>query len=88
MKAKENNSTEDDIWRCSDPKVGDLIFSYLIKELTEEDAKKFEEHLCKCAKCKSDKIRLDTVISIVRENPANFFGRAPVDQKNRVEHRR
>ena len=67
-------------WRCSNPIVGKLLFSYRIGDLSQDDTRTFEQHLRECATCMSNHVRLEAVARIVRANPAKFFARATEDE--------
>ena len=70
-------------WRCSDPNVGELLFSFMTNDLTDEDIKKFNAHLQACTKCRADKIRLEAMTRIVRADPERYFGRSKLAKGRR-----
>lgn len=85
MKEHDNNTATEGPFtsathaHCSDPSLGDLIFSHPIGDLSNDTARALELHVRECIRCQADQVRLKAVDRIVRANPKKFFGRSKKD---------
>lgn len=52
---------------CTDPEIGELIGSYELQLLSEEERKRFEEHVVTCDDCLEDLYRMAPVVKRMQE---------------------
>jgi hypothetical protein len=58
---------------CIDPDEGKSIYKYFNSVLSEEEARRFEEHLLICFKCQAVIFSLDKIIETLREDRDEIF---------------
>jgi len=59
--------------KCTNPKIGEMLWQYQFDLLSPEDRKRFETHTLQCDYCFSEAYSLSPVIERIKENPRPFL---------------
>ena len=74
IKEDQDGSTEPP-WQfsCLTPKVGELIYDYLIGDLAKNAARTFENHLVLCLHCQAELTTFKSIFGAWKKNPQRYF---------------